>query len=180
MVDCDKFKEDFSSFLDGELPYDQQQLLEDHLKICLNCKEAIRQIKIIKQSLSYLPQVSTSPDFEQRLRQQIFQQNQKTPFLPPQLQNWKLPAMGSAIVLATLGLFLVFNQSPDSVIPSQGPAESPFNTAAPQLPGNRQTPVTSSSSSQAADYQSSTLISDSTAYDSLSIRKEGIQQVKGQ
>jgi hypothetical protein len=154
--------------------------MEDHLKICLNCKEAIRQIKIIKQSLSYLPQVSTSPDFEQRLRQQIFQQNQKTPFLPPQLQNWKLPAMGSAIVLATLGLFLVFNQSPDSVSPSQGPAESPFNTAAPQLPGNRQTPVTSSSAPQTADYQSSTLISDSTAYDSLSIRKEGIQQVKGQ
>jgi predicted anti-sigma-YlaC factor YlaD len=180
MVDCNKFKEDFSSFLDGELPHNQQQLLEDHLNICLNCKETIRQIKIIKHSLSYLPQVSTSPDFEQKLHHQIFQRNQKAPFLPEQLQNWKLPAMGSAIVLATLGLFLVFNQSPDSAIPSQNSADNPYNTAAPQLPGSRQTPVGTSSTSQTAEYESSTLIADSAGYDSLYIQKEGIQQVKGQ
>jgi anti-sigma factor RsiW len=180
MVDCDKFKKDFSSFLDGELPYDQQQLLEDHLKICPNCKETIRQIKIIKQSLNYLPQVNTSPDFEQKLRQQIFQQNQKSPFLPPQLQNWKLPAMGSAIVLATLGLFLVFNESPDSKVPGQRSTENSYNTAVPQLPGSQQSSVRSSGNQQTADYESSTLISDSTANDSLYFRKEGIQQVKGQ
>lgn len=180
MVDCNKFKEDFSGFLDGELPHNKQQLLEDHLKVCLNCKETIRQIKIIKNSLSFLPKESTSPDFEKKLHQQIFEQNQKAPFLPQQLQNWKLPAMGSAIVLATLGLFLVYNQSPDSATPGQNSAENPFNTAAPQLPGSRQTPDGTSSTLQSAEYESTTLISDSTGYDSLYIPKEGIQQVKGQ
>jgi predicted anti-sigma-YlaC factor YlaD len=179
MVDCDKFKEDFSSFLDGELPNDQRVKLEDHLSNCPDCKETIRQIKIIKQSLNYLPLVSTSPDFEQRLRQQIFNQNQKSPFLPVQLQNWKLPAMGSAIVLATVGLFLVFNQNPDSGGSFQNSADNPFNTAAPKISGSSEGSNNTSNMPQAPDYESTTLIADSTKKEAPNIKKEEIQRVRG-
>ena len=178
MAICDKLKSNYSGYIEGGLPADQYKMLNDHLTACPGCREAIREMKIIRQSLKQLPSIQASPDFEQKLHQQIFQQNPRGSFIPSQLHNWKLPAMGSAIVLASVGLFLIMNDS-------SGPADSSvtqpahiINSAAPQLPGTKNpnfskgqvTPV----------HESSTLIrDDSLQADSLRINPEGIQQVGG-
>lgn len=180
MTDCDKLKENFSDYLDGELPIEQRKQLEDHFNICPDCHETMRQIRIIQQSLKQLPQISTNPNFEQKLQQQIFQPHQKSNFIPSPFQNWKIPVMGSAIVLATVGFFLVFNDTSNKPeIPITNPVEN-YSPAAPQLPGGHKVDAPSSTPSThtvSKPLQGSTVISDSLRSDSTRIDKKGVIRV---
>jgi anti-sigma factor RsiW len=171
MPDCDKFRSKFSSYLDGELSTEQRKALDSHFSKCPPCQETFRQIKIIQQSLKQLPQITSSPDLEQRLRQQIFNSEKRLHIIPVQFQNWKLPAMGSAIVLATLGLFLVFNNTTDT---SQVPVNSPAST---QISVGKSNNV--SGSVKSAQMGKTTLIPDSSRTDSTRIKQEGFLQVGG-
>jgi len=171
MMDCDKFRSKFSTYLDGELPTEQRKALDSHFTVCLACQEIFRQMKIIQQSLKQLPQISSSPDFEQRLRQQIFNSEKRASVIPFQFQNWKLPAMGSAIVLATLGLFFVFNNTTDtSQIPVNSPASTQISVGKSSTGGGQVTP---------SQVGKTTLIPDSTRRDSSGFKRDGFLQVGG-
>jgi len=174
-MECDKFRMNFSNYLDGELHFEGRKLLDDHFSICPDCAEDYRQMKDIQNNLSKLPPISASPGFEKSLQQRILRQNQNPGFIPPQLQNWKLPAVGSFIVVATVSLFLVFNNSP---APDSGNINNQVNTAIPQIPGNASKTVDVPERSTPSAHQSSTLISDSLVSDSLHSLREKIQQVK--
>lgn len=169
MMDCDKFRSKFSSYLDGELPTEQRKALDTHFTVCPSCQEIFRQMKIIQQSLKQLPQISSTPDFEQRLRQQIFNSEKRAHVIPFQFQNWKLPAMGSAIVLATLGLFFVFNNTTDtSQIPVNSPASTQISVGKSSTGGAQVTP---------SKPEKTTLIPDSSRMDTSRIKQEGFMQV---
>jgi anti-sigma factor RsiW len=171
MTDCDKFRSKFSSYLDGEIPAEQRKALDSHFSLCPACQEIFRQMRIIQQSLKQLPQLSSSPDFEQRLRQQIFNSERRAHIIPFQFQNWKLPAMGSAIVLATLGLFFIFNNTTDT---SQIPVNSPAST---QISVGKSSNV--SGQAKPSQLGKTTLIPDSSRADSSRIKQEGFLQVGG-
>jgi len=175
MPECDKFRMNFSNYLDGELHFEVRKLLDDHFSVCPDCAEDYRQMKDIQKNLNHMPHISTSPGFEKSLQQRILKQNQNPGFIPPQLQNWKLPAMGSAIVVATVSLFMVFNNSP---APDPGETINQVNTAKPQITGNANDQVNVPEKSAPSEYQSTTLIPDSLASDSLRLQRENIQQVK--
>lgn len=177
MTDCDKFKMNFSNYLDGELQTQVRKSLDDHFSECPECHETYRQMKDIRENLNNLPPLSTSSGFEQSLQQRILKQNQHPGFIPPQLQNWKLPAMGSAIVVATVSLFLVFNNSP---APDADEMNNQINSAVPQIPGGVTNPVDVPERATPPVYESSSLITDSDtlASDSLRLKSENIQQVK--
>ena len=178
MIDCDKSRSMFSMYLDGEISQQQKKELDSHFKICPNCQETIRQMRIIQQSLKQMPQIKTSEGFENLLQQQIFNSEQKTSPIPFSLHNWKVPAMGSALVLATIGIFLVFNNSPEPIKPSLTNPGQINSSASPQfLGGESSDPQTNPNP---PTYQSSTLIADSLKSDSLRINTEGIQPVGGQ
>ncbi|OPX33782.1 hypothetical protein B1H10_05075 [candidate division KSB1 bacterium 4484_188] len=176
MSDCDKFKMQFSNYLDGELSAFQRKELDEHFSICPDCSQTIRQMKIIQQSLRQMPSFHTSPDFERRLHQHIFEpQHERAGVFPFPWQNWKLPAMGSALVLATLSLFLVFNPTDNNntQISNQNKTMVP---AATRLSG----PNSFNSfqpSSVASGKNVSALHSDSLFDDSTQIDREGIQLV---
>ncbi len=172
MPDCDKLKTSFSDFLDGEIPLEQRKQLEQHFSHCPYCHEIFRQMRIIQQSLKKLPHIRTTPDFEKRLHQQIFNSGAKNFLVPPILHSWKLPAMGSAIVLATVGLFLVLDNSSDQNNSTFRNVDSQLNTAAPQFPVNKSTPAQAAGSEN-----SSTRIQSATPADSTLINTEGVQQV---
>ena len=176
MTNCDKFKLHYSDYIDGELPADQCQEVDHHLTLCLTCREIVRQMKIIQQSLRQIPQITTSPDFETKLKQQILQQNPNRSFDTFPWQSWKLPAMGSAIVLATVGLFLVLNNDSGPGIQSPPKPESIINNAAPQLPGKKN-PTISEERSAVATESTTRIMDDSLRADSMRINPEGIQPV---
>ncbi len=172
MSDCDKFKMHFSGYLDGDLTPTLRKELESHLSACVECNETFRQIKMIQQSLRELPQINTSVDFEQRLHRQLSSLSRSSSFFPQPWQNWKLPAMGSALVLATVGMFLIFNHSIE-------PTQAPFpNQAATQFSGAKQSPQLEASSGVSQDYESKTLITgDSLSNDSVQIKEDGMKLV---
>lgn len=172
MPDCDKLKTSFSDYLDGEIPQEQRKELDTHFSDCPHCHEILRQMRIIQQSLKKLPHITTSPDFERRLHQQIFNPAAKNFLIFPLFHNWKLPAMGSAIVLAMVGLFLVLDSSSDQKKTDFQNVENPLNTAAPQFPGNRTSPTQATTSEN-----SSTRIQPSSPADSTHVNTEGVQQV---
>lgn len=177
MSDCDKFKMQFSNYLDGELSAPQRKELDEHFSVCPDCSQTIRQMKIIQQSLRQMPSFQTTPDFERRLHQQIFEPHQQRSgaFLFP-WQNWKLPAMGSAIVLATVSFFLVFNPTDNnnSQISNQNRTITP---AATRLSGPNSLNSFQPSPQVASGGNRSVLHSDSLFDDSTQIDREGIQLV---
>lgn len=176
MTNCDKFKLHYSDYIDGELPSDQCQEVDHHLTLCPTCREIVRQMKIIQQSLRQIPQITTSPDFEAKLKQQILQQNPHRSFATFPWQSWKLPAMGSAIVLATVGLFLVLNNDSGPTLQSSPKPENIINNAAPQLPGKKN-PTISEGRSTMATESTTRILDDSLRADSMRINPEGIQPV---
>jgi anti-sigma factor RsiW len=178
MINCDKLRSMFSMYLDGEISQQQKEELDSHFEICPNCQETIRQIRIIQQSLKQMPQIKTSEGFEDLLRQQIFNSEQKTSSVNLSFHNWKVPAMGSALVLATIGIFLVFNNSKEPIKPPLANPGQINSSASPQFVGSKNS--NSQTDSKTQTYQSSTLIADSLQSDSLRINTEGIQQVGGQ
>lgn len=177
MIDCDKFRSKFSSYLEGELSIEQRKEVEAHFSQCSDCHETFRQVRIIRQSLRQIPQISTDPDFEQKLHQEIFNSEQRTNFVPLPLQNWKLPAMGSAIVLATLGLFFVFNNTTDTMKPVNN-SQQPINShASPQISVGKSS--NNPTQMQAPQFEKSTIIQDSLDSDTNQVGQEGFLQVGG-
>ena len=176
MTDCDKFRMDFSNYLDGELHSQVRKLLDDHFAECPDCHETYRQMRDIQQNLNNLNRLSTSPDFEQKLQQRIQKENENPGIIPAQLQNWKLPAMGSAIAVAAVSLFLVFNNSP---APDPADTENQMNTAVPQIPSTANKPADAPERPTQQEYESTSLITDADTLvsDSLQLEPEKIQQV---
>lgn len=156
---CDEFKMLFSDYLDSELPLTQRKQVDQHLNECPECSETVRQMKIIQQSLRQIPQLTTSPDFERKLHEHIFTNPIRPGFIPAYLQNWKVPAMGSALVLATISFFLIFNNGGDN--PRHN--NSQFIPAAPQI----SSPIKSTTSAQAPAMVSSGNNQTTLAGDSL-------------
>lgn len=182
MAECDKFKRVFSDYLDGEISFEERRLLEEHLRVCTDCSETVRQLKIIQESLRRMPQVKTSPDFEQRLHQQIFTPQTSLQFNNPLFQNWKLPAMGSAIVLATVGFFLIFGDSSDSDSKRLMKSGGQLQPAATQISKpNYFSPLGERFSTSSAGVSSSTL-SDSSSLqtDSMVNQDSGIHMIEQQ
>ncbi len=111
MQECDKFRVHFSSYIEGELIFEERQALEAHLAVCHDCSETLYQMKIIRRSLQSLPTITTSTQFEYRLNQKIANLNNASPWTAPLLnlrQNWKIPAIGSAVAsIIIVGVLLL-------------------------------------------------------------------------
>ena len=110
MTECDKYKALYSSYIEGELFPDQLKSLEAHLSLCPPCQRAVERLKTICRTLRGLPILTTSPDFESRLHQQIAQlANGNSMRLSLPINNWKIPAFASIAVILVIGIFLTLN-----------------------------------------------------------------------
>lgn len=177
MTDCDHYKLQFSGYLDGELSLAQRKELEDHLAICSYCSEVLHQLGLIQQNLKGMSQISTSPNFEQELHKQLLNSEQQSHILPQPLQNWKLPAMGSALVLATVGMFIVFNHSIETNNAAMNRQKSNFRSATSQLQRNNQINQIGASDRTSTLYNGGTLIHDSLQGDSSQLHPDGFQLI---
>ncbi len=176
MHECDKVRSFISDYIEGELHPHIRREVEAHLEICTDCNEVAYQVRVICRSLQNLPQISTSPDFEQKLHSQINSMRQiKFPLLSGAMQSWKIPAVGSVVILATIGLFIIFNPT-RSRVGNTSTIESSSLT-----PGSVQIPTQSSAIgnlNHLSTQVSGAMVSDSIKKDSAGyFQKDGVKLV---
>lgn len=172
MSECDKYKSLFSNYIDGDLFPEQRKSLEDHLALCPPCQKAVKRLKVLCNSLRNMPVLTTSPDFESRLHQQIagLGDGQSFHFSIP-IQNWKIPAAASFAVVVVIGIFLVFNSADnrsESNIPVTPSISNPVN-----MQKSSEESILSSKNSQ--NYGNAAIVSqiDSTRNDSSEDLNQG-------
>jgi len=114
---CDKFKESFSSYVEGELAPDTRQVLESHLSICPECRETVQRLNILRKTLKQLSRITTSPDFDYQLNQRLRQtENRRLVKFPLNyFQNWKIPAFSFAFILIAFSFFMFYGTEPADV-----------------------------------------------------------------
>jgi len=176
MHECDKVRSFISDFIEGDLHPHIRKEVETHLKICTDCNEVAYQVRVICRSLQSLPQISTSADFEQRLHSQINTMRQfRFPFLSSATQSWKIPAVGSVVILATIGLFIVFNPTRTRVGNTSTIESSSLTPGSVQLPTQSSTidQLPYPSAQAARSVVTDTIKKDSAGY----FKKEGVKLV---
>lgn len=114
---CDKFKESFSGYIEGELPQDARQVLESHLSACPRCRETVHRMRNLRHTLTGLSRLTTSPDFEFKLGQRLQQVNTRSIERLPlnYFQSWKVPAVAFVLVMAAFSVFFFFGDTPREV-----------------------------------------------------------------
>lgn len=131
MSECDKYKSLFSNYIDGDLFPEQRKFIENHISVCPPCQRAVQRLKVICKSLRSMPVLTTSPDFESRLHQQIANLGYGQSInLSLPIQNWKIPAAASFAVIILIGIFLFFDSSDNlqnSTIPANPSISNPVN-----------------------------------------------------
>jgi hypothetical protein len=108
---CQRFKEMVSDYIEGELDHQNQSLIEQHLRDCLECKKNVSQLKSLIHNLRELPKLTVSPDFETILRARISMESslarRRNARLFP-IGQFRLPAYAFSVVIITVVLFTVF------------------------------------------------------------------------
>lgn len=114
---CDKFKESFSSYIEGEIAPDARQVLESHLSVCPECQETVYRMRSLRHALNGLSRVSVSPDFEYRLNQRLrrIEKQMSAKFPLNYFSDWKIPAVSFAVVVIVFSFFIFFEGEPTNV-----------------------------------------------------------------
>ncbi|RME03350.1 MAG: zf-HC2 domain-containing protein [Planctomycetota bacterium] len=127
MNSCSQFQAKQMEYLDKELPSQERQQLEEHLRHCLSCQQQLRGYQTLLQHLKTLPSLSAPPSLfssiQSTLKTQLisaeaktkspeqiaqaplaFPKSPKTPRLQPTASGWlfALSALAAGILLCAL------------------------------------------------------------------------------
>lgn len=72
MVECARFLDHYSDYRDGLLPSDEEWRFEAHVRGCDSCARYDRVVRDGVQVFRSLPQLTPSPDFQQRLMGRLY------------------------------------------------------------------------------------------------------------
>lgn len=100
-MDCSSFSDNLYDYIDGNLPKEMQQEMNEHCASCPACKELVTLEKKIHQSLQGLPQPKIPKDFAESINQRInINERKHKIFLLQRIV--KNPVMYSAIAVCLL------------------------------------------------------------------------------
>lgn len=66
-LDCEKFEEWFSEYIESSLDEARKEVLEGHLRFCPNCANALIGVRQVKRAINELAAHSPSAVFQQNL-----------------------------------------------------------------------------------------------------------------
>ena len=126
---CKKIKKLLQLYIDDSLTFGEKQLVEQHLKECSACRAELKSFSSALRLVESLPEVSTPPDFTEKLMSKISQIKEKEreriiPSWQISLKNlWNVPkyrysftAALTAVVFCFFAFTFLFNPSS---LPSQ-------------------------------------------------------------
>jgi anti-sigma factor RsiW len=114
-MECKTIEDLLSPYLEGELPLEERQAIQDHLRSCQHCAELLSYMKEARMSLTSLPELEISEDLIKRL----YDLPQKKKgfslvfdfLLRPSLQ----PVMAAATVLLVIVSFYMFHPNRSAI-----------------------------------------------------------------
>ena len=66
-MDCEKFEEWFSEYIESSLDEANKEILEGHLRFCPNCMSALMRVRQVRSAINELATQGPSPAFQQNL-----------------------------------------------------------------------------------------------------------------
>ena len=66
-MDCEKFEEWFSEYIESSLDEASKKILEGHLRFCPNCMSALMRVRQVRSAINELATQGPSPAFQQNL-----------------------------------------------------------------------------------------------------------------
>ena len=112
---CKKIKKLLKLYIDDVLTFGEKQIVEKHLEKCSECRAELKSLSAMVRLIKYLPEVSTPPNFTEKLMLKISQIEEKEreriiPAWQISLKNlWSTPRYRYSLVsILTLAVFCVF------------------------------------------------------------------------
>ena len=114
-MNCKKIKKLLKLYIDNTLTFGEKQIVEKHLEKCSECRAELKSLSATVRLIKSLPEVSTSPDFTEKLMSKISQIKEKEreriiPAWQISLKNlWSTPRYRYGLVsILSLAVFCVF------------------------------------------------------------------------
>jgi len=114
-MNCKKIKKLLQLYIDNTLTFGEKQIVEKHLEKCSTCRAELKSLSATVRLIKSLPEVSTSPDFTEKLMSKISQIEEKEreriiPAWQISLKNlWSTPRYRYSLVsILTVAVFCFF------------------------------------------------------------------------
>ena len=114
-MNCKKIKKLLKLYIDNTLTFGEKQIVEKHLEKCSECRAELKSLSATVRLIKSLPEVSTSPDFTEKLMSKISQIEEKEreriiPAWQISLKNlWSTPRYRYSLVsILTVAVFCFF------------------------------------------------------------------------
>lgn len=128
-MNCKKIKELLQLYIDNTLTFGEKQLVEQHLEKCSACRAELKSLSATVRLIKSLPEISTSPDFTEKLMSKISQieEEERERIIPAwqvSLKNlWSTPryryGLTAALTAAVFYFFAFTFLFHPSVLPGQ-------------------------------------------------------------
>ena len=114
-MNCKKIKKLLQLYIDEALTFGEKQIVEKHLDTCPTCRAELKSLSALLRLIKSLPEVSTPPDFTEKLMLKISQieEEERERVIPAwqiSLKNlWSTPRYRYSLVsILTVAVFCVF------------------------------------------------------------------------
>lgn len=125
---CERYEEDLSSLIDGELSAQREAELQGHLDACTGCRQRLEALRGVDRALAEVALPEVSAELRTRLQAQIQSIPERevatrtTPLPPRARRRLTGPALGAALALAaSVAIYLAVAPEPTSEPGSEAP-----------------------------------------------------------
>ncbi len=175
----DKLQEQFSDYIEGEMLPQARQAFELQLRNDSEAAQKLERVRALREHLTQLPTITTSPDFEQRLHNRIGEQKFRRldPFPFSSHFNWKTSIAAAAAVLLIAVSSMLFVDSEPATINLQQSNQTGLGPSMPPANSSMMTSKPSQPSMQALQEDAQKARKDSTDLEKKMNLRNGIQYV---
>ncbi|MDI6809782.1 MAG: zf-HC2 domain-containing protein [Candidatus Eisenbacteria bacterium] len=100
-MECREFRKVLREYLDGELEHDKKLLVEKHLALCNDCREAVLALKGFFASIASEPGTELRPFFTEKILARVRSRKRKPLLLRP------VPALASIMILVLASVTII-------------------------------------------------------------------------
>ena len=99
-MDCAKFRESISAYLDGEMDNDTLFSFRSHMERCADCKQELREYLLMQKAVKNMPNVCVPDNLGENIRQAVIKEQQKIkPIRSKRFLGIKVIAAAAAFLL---------------------------------------------------------------------------------